>query len=191
MRLTAVPARPTIHSAPPMAIIKIAPCHARDRPSASKPVSIVFLARIEMHSTPCINPSIRMLSFMSPLKMWLNSCAITPCSCSRVRLSTAPLVTPSTASLSSYPAAKALIPGLSRMYTGGTWTPEAMDISSTTFISRTVAGSSGLSTRVPPRSFATTLPPAARSIVFNAEPIVTMHVHTATVIPNVAQRMWG
>ena len=47
---------------------------------------------------------------MSPLRMWLNSWAMTPWSSSRVRFWMQPRVTPMTASPGVYPAAKALIP---------------------------------------------------------------------------------
>ena len=70
---------------------------------------------------------------MSPLRMWLNSWAMTPWSSSRVRFWIQPRVTPMTASPGVYPAAKALIPSsCSSRYTGGTGVPEAMAISSTT-----------------------------------------------------------
>ena len=44
------------------------------------------------------SPISRMFSRMSPLRMWLNSWAMTPCSSSRFRYSSAPRVTPITAS---------------------------------------------------------------------------------------------
>ena len=72
---------------------------------------------------------------MSPFRMWLNSCAITPCSSARSSSSTQPRVTPITASSVVCPAANALMPSSSSTYTGGTGTPEAMDISSTTLSS--------------------------------------------------------
>ena len=52
-----------------------------------------------------------------------------------------PVVTPMTASEGLDPAAKALIDRSLRTYTSGMVTPEAMAISSTTFISRCSAGS--------------------------------------------------
>ena len=51
----------------------------------------------------------RMFSRMSPLRMWENSWAMTPCSSSRVSRVMQPRVTPITASLGERPAAKALI----------------------------------------------------------------------------------
>ena len=63
----------------------------------------------------------RMLKRISPFRMWLNSCPITPCSSSRVSWVRAPWVIATTASPGEIPAAKALIPGsLSRIYSGGT-----------------------------------------------------------------------
>ena len=59
---------------------------------------------------PCSMPISRRLSRMSPLRMWLNSWAMTPCSSSRVSCSAQPRVTPITASLGEKPAAKALMP---------------------------------------------------------------------------------
>ena len=47
---------------------------------------------------------------MSPLRMWLNSWAMTPCSWSRVSCWALPRVTAITASLGEKPAAKALMP---------------------------------------------------------------------------------
>ena len=47
-------------------------------------------------------------SRMSPLRMWLNSCASTPCSSSRLSFSSVPRVTVTTASLVVRPAANAL-----------------------------------------------------------------------------------
>ena len=48
---------------------------------------------------------------MSPLRMWLNSWAITPWSSSRLRYFRQPAETPITASPGSCPAAKALMLG--------------------------------------------------------------------------------
>jgi hypothetical protein len=109
---------------------------------------------------------------MSPLRMWLNSWATTPWSSSRVRESSAPRVTATAASLEVCPAAKALIPASpSRTKTAGTESPEAMDISSTTFRRRSSPSSrvSG-STRRPPSSSATAGPPRASWEVRNAVP---------------------
>jgi hypothetical protein len=47
---------------------------------------------------PCSTPIRRMFRRMSPLRMWLYSCATTPCNCSRDSNSTQPRVTPMTAS---------------------------------------------------------------------------------------------
>jgi len=71
---------------------------------------------------------------MSPLRMWLNSCAITPCSSSRVSVVRHPRVTATTASAVVKPAANALTwssPSITKIC--GTGTPDAIDISSTTF----------------------------------------------------------
>ena len=57
----------------------------------------------------------RMFIRMSPFRMWLNSCATTPWSSSRVSLCSVPLVTVTTASLVVRPAAKELIAGSSSM----------------------------------------------------------------------------
>ncbi|MEM0896652.1 MAG: hypothetical protein AAGJ79_07175 [Verrucomicrobiota bacterium] len=61
-------------------------------------------------SMPKSRPMSRRFSFMSPLRMWLNSWAMTPCNSSRERSFMHPRVTPMTASLGESPAAKALIP---------------------------------------------------------------------------------
>src|SRR6185295_12601263 len=66
---------------------------------------------------------------------------MTPCSSSRESFSTAPAVTTITASFGEYPATRALIASSRRMtYTGGTETPDAIDISSTTLRSLRSAG---------------------------------------------------
>jgi hypothetical protein len=69
---------------------------------------------IPMMRMPWITPIRRMFSLMSPLRMWLNSWAMTPWSWSRLSCRTQPRVTPTTASPGVKPAAKALIPGSSR-----------------------------------------------------------------------------
>ena len=60
---------------------------------------------------PCSTPISRRLSRMSPLRIWLNSWAMTPCSSSRSRKSRQPCETPITASPGPWPAAKALMHG--------------------------------------------------------------------------------
>ncbi len=57
----------------------------------------------------------RMFSRMSPFRMWLNSWATTPCSSSRDSRVSVPRVTAITASLTLWPAAKALMPASSSM----------------------------------------------------------------------------
>jgi hypothetical protein len=52
-----------------------------------------------MSKMPWSTPISRMLSRMSPLRMWLNSCATTPCNSSRESCSAVPRVTATTASL--------------------------------------------------------------------------------------------
>ena len=60
---------------------------------------------------PLTMPIRRRFSRMSPLRMWLNSWPITPCSSSRVRYWRQPAETATTASPGWWPAAKALIAG--------------------------------------------------------------------------------
>ena len=98
---------------------------------------------------------------MSPLRTWLNSCAITPCSSSRLSFSSAPRVTATAASDGEYPAANALIPASSSSTnTRGTGTPDAIDISSTTLRRRRRCGSVASSgTGTPPIWIATAEPP--------------------------------
>ena len=91
---------------------------------------------------PNSRPMRRMLRRMSPLTTWLNSCAMTPCSSSRLSRSSAPRVTATAASDVDQPAANALMPSSSgSTYTSGTGTPEAIAISSTTLRSRRSCGS--------------------------------------------------
>ena len=81
---------------------------------------------------PASSPMSRMFSRMSPLRMWLNSCPITPCSSSRLSWASAPPVTAMAASAGVNPAANALMPGSRGMTNNrGAGTPEASDISST------------------------------------------------------------
>ena len=110
-------------------------------------------------------PISRMLSRMSPFTTWLNSCAITPCSSSRLSRSSAPWVTAIAASAGEKPAANALIcVSCGSTYTSGTGTPDAIAISSTTLRSLRSRGSvvSG-GTSMPPSWRATLPPPPSRS----------------------------
>ena len=90
---------------------------------------------------PAITAVVRALMRVSPWKMWLYSCAITPCSSSRESRSMQPRVTPITERDGSGPAANALTEWSSSRYTGGTGTPDAIDISSTIFRSSRSLGS--------------------------------------------------
>jgi len=90
-----------------------------------------------MITMPAITPSNWTLRRMSPFRIWLNSCATTPCNSSRFKLSSAPRVTMTVASLGEKPAAKALIErSLSITHARGTPMPEASAISSTILRSR-------------------------------------------------------
>ncbi len=109
----------------------------------------------------------RRFNRMSPFRIWLNSWATTPWSSSRVSQVTHPRVTPITAFPGSVPAAKALMPSSSsRTKTGGTGTPDAIAISSTTLRSRRSSGSAvpGSSGR-PPRRRAMPSPPEPRALI--------------------------
>ena len=107
---------------------------------------------------------------MSPFSTWLNSCATTPWSSSRAKRRIEPSVMPITASALAWPAAKALMPSSGNTYTGGTGTPAASAISSTTFNRRRSAGSvlAG-SSRRPPSISATALPPLASCRCLNRQ----------------------
>ena len=61
-------------------------------------------------SSPNSRPISRTFRRMSPLRMWLNSCAMTPCSSARFSVVSAPRVTPIAAFDVLWPAAKALMP---------------------------------------------------------------------------------
>ena len=85
-----------------------------------------------------------------------------------------PRVTPITASCSALPAANALIDGSSIRNTGGTRTPLAMAISSTTLSTRRSAGSPEPgSICTPPIASATARPPWDICANFTAMPITT------------------
>ena len=121
---------------------------------------------------PNSTPSRRMLSRMSPFSTCENSCAITPCSSSRLSRVSVPRVTAITASLIEWPAAKALIEFSSSITnTRGTGTPDAMAISSTMFSRRRssrsrVDGSSGRA----PTIFATASPPDDSAFISTTVP---------------------
>ena len=90
--------------------------------------------------TPATSRNRRKLSRMSPLRMWLNSCATTPCSSSRSRNLSAPAVTQSAELSPDMPATNALTSlDFSSTHTDGIGTPEAIDISSHTLNSRSRA----------------------------------------------------
>ena len=72
---------------------------------------IITLPITDSAVIPASTPMSLMLNRISPLTMWLNSCAITPISSSRLSRSSAPWVTHTAASAGVYPAANALIPG--------------------------------------------------------------------------------
>src|SRR3546814_5599063 len=57
------------------------------------PCSISRRPTMPITMIPNSTPISRMFRRMSPLRMWLNSCAITPCSSSRLSFSSAPRVT--------------------------------------------------------------------------------------------------
>ena len=91
-------------------------------------------ARSVMTHRPKIHAVRRMLIFMSPLRMWLNSWPITACNWSRSNASSAPCVTATAASSGEWPAANALMPGSSgSTNTCGLRMRAAMAISSTMF----------------------------------------------------------
>ena len=120
-----------------------------------------------------------MLILISPFRIWLNSCAITPCNWSRFSLVAHPRVTPMTASLGEYPAAKALIPSSSIRYTGGTGVPNAIAISSTTLRTWRESGSFVLwFSFFPPIASATTFPPCDSQLIR-----ITLAINTAIIVP--------
>ena len=128
---------------------------------------------MEIIKTPNRSPMSLILSFISPLRIWLNSCATTPWSSDLLSLWRHPLVTATTALPGSVPAAKALIASSSSInQMPGTGKPEAIAISSTTLTSRRssaslVCGSICLA----PRSLATTAPPPLSCMVLNRLPV--------------------
>ena len=131
---------------------------------------------------PNNTPIMRMLSRMSPLRMWLNSCAMTPCNSSRSSNSSVPRVTAIAASAGVYPAANALMPlSSSSTYISGTGTPDAIAISSTTLRSRLRNGSLTFGgTSVPPISCATRPPPAERrAVLYSVAPRIKSVATTA------------
>ncbi len=90
--------------------------------------------------TPATSIRSRKFSRMSPLRMWLYSCATTPCSSSRSRNLSAPAVTQREAASQVVPATNALTsPESSSTQTDGIGTPDAIDISSQTLKSLNLA----------------------------------------------------
>ena len=134
---------------------------------------------IEPRNTmPASTPSMRTLRRMSPFRMWLNSWPMTACSSSRVRRSSVPRVTATTAPDTLQPAANALMPLSSCItYTSGTRVPEAIAISSTTLRSRRSSGSAvfGATGRAP-TICATAAPPLPSRKTLNSE---TMKIRPA------------
>ena len=125
---------------------------------------------------PCTIPISLRLRCMSPLRIWLNSWAMTPCSSSRVRILRQPGVTPMTASLGVKPAANALMPlSLRRRKTAGTAVPLAIAISSTTLSSRRSARSCDPgSTGSTPSKRTMPLPPALKQMILPSVPRSTI-----------------
>ncbi len=132
-----------------------------------RPPGLPSLSRWRLRAKPSIanrpesQATSRVFSAMSPLRMWLNSCAITACSSSRSSSRSAPRVTPIAAPSMLRPAANALMPS-SRSSTqiSGSGIRAASDISATMLSSWRRSGSvvSGV-TRVPRRARASAPPP--------------------------------
>ena len=142
IRVQSTPIDPIIQMAPPInnspkprAVPLSFLLRLREEGDARKiafPILIIMLPINDIHRIPDNTPIIRMLSFMSPLRMWLNSCPTTACSSSREKSPRAPRVTAIAASLAENPAANALMPVSEFMTkTRGIETPEAKAISST------------------------------------------------------------
>ena len=132
---------------------------------------------------PASTPIMRMLSPMSPFRMWLNSWPITACSSSRVRRSSAPRVTATTDPETLQPAAKELIArSLSITYACGRRTPEAIAISSTMFRKRRSSGSwLPADTARAPSMRATRAPPSARPMMLAM--LTTAMIATVSAAP--------
>ena len=165
---------PIRNTAAPSAMATILPSFfPRDDPELSAE-RMMIRPTSEMAKIPPSHATSCMFRRVSRWKMWLNSCAITPWSSSRESCSMQPRVTPMTASCSPFPAANALIDGSSIRNTGGTRTPLAMAISSTTLRMRRSAGSADPgSTCTPPIASATARPPCDICANFTAMPITT------------------
>ena len=121
---------------------------------------------------------------MSPLRMWLNSCPITPCNSSRLSASSVPRVTTTAAWLGEKPAAKALMVCWSSITkTCGTAVPEAIAISSTTFSSLRSAGSllARDTGRAPIMRARTAPPPARRMVCARLPPPISANVASVTI----------
>src|SRR5882757_9898706 len=146
---------------------------------------------IPTNRIPASSPISRMLSRMSPLRMWLNSCPMTPCNSSRLSWASAPPVTVMAASAGVKPAAKALMPGSCGITNRrGAGTPEASAISSTMLTNRLSCGSVVVgSTGTAPRDAATAAPPCrSESILKNMRPPMSSRVTavTTTTTPRIA-----
>ena len=187
---TPAPTRPSSHRARPSMGIMAPPL-----PWSLAPVRTRLLLRSRMWPTspikvmPLSSAARRILRRMSPLRMWLNSWAITPCSSWRLRWSMVPRVTATTASAGEMPAAKALMPRSSlSTYTGGTGILAARAISCTTFRQRRSAGSRVEGRmRVPPMLSATTLPPVDSCHHFTSATSATVAVTARPMLPKRCQ----
>ncbi len=136
-----------------------------------------------MATMPASTPTMRMLSPMSPFRMWLNSWPITACSSSRVSRSSVPRVTAITEPDVLHPAAKALMPrSWSITYACGSRTPDAIAISSTMLRKRRSSASllAGATARAPSRR-ATCAPPSARAMMLTM--LTTAMIATVTAAP--------
>ena len=88
-------------------------------------------------------PASSVISRMSRFRTWAISCAITACSSSRDSAARSPSVTATLAVAASRPVANALGSASGITQTLGLGSPEAMAISSTTFISCFCSGVAG------------------------------------------------
>ena len=161
MRAKNIPIAPRIARPSPMMRITGVPRSRRLTRFTWKPLRIIIRPISDSARMPNNTPIMRIFRRMSPFRMWLNSCAMTPCNSSRFSSSSVPRVTAIAASPGVKPAANAFIPlSSSSTYTSGTGTPEAIAISSTTLRNCRRKGSltsAGIS--VPPNSAATRPPP--------------------------------
>ena len=138
-------------------------------------------------ATSSTMPARRMFKRVSPPLMWLNSCTTRPWSSSRVRCSSAPLVTATTASSSFHPQANALMVSTRSTTMGRGERMLAAIASSATMLQNFSSDSwiDGLASRAPARRIICSLPPPSAELSIHQPPKANTSAITVLTVKNV------